>query len=92
MCSVGVFVLSFPDFLDSTSFTLNCFNRPAWSKTKGTVNYFITMDTQPTQQQGEIQSHNYLVDYIRSNIMNEKKEESRTGVSLQIHLFRVYNS
>ena len=92
MRSVGVFVLSFPDFLDSTSFTLNCFNRLAWSKTKGTVNYFIIMDAQSTQQQGEIQFHNYLVDYIRSNTTNERMEESKTGVALQIHLFRVYNS
>jgi len=43
------------------------------SKTKGTVNYPITMDTQPAQQQGDIKFHNYLVSFIRFDTMNEKK-------------------
>ena len=43
------------------------------SKTKGTVNYPITMDTQPAQQQGDIKFHNYLLSFIRFDTMNEKK-------------------
>jgi len=39
------------------------------SKTKGTVNYPITMDTQPAQQQGDIKFHNYLVSFIRFDPM-----------------------
>ena len=65
--------LSFSNFSDSTNFALNTFNSSTWAKTKGTANNFITMDTQPAQQQGEIQFHNYLVDCIRFDTMNEKK-------------------
>ena len=43
------------------------------SKTKGTVNYPITMDTQPAQQQGDIKFHNYLVSFIRFDAINENK-------------------
>ena len=31
------------------------------------------MDTQPAQQQGEIQFHNYLVSFISFGTMNAKK-------------------
>ena len=66
-------ILSFSNFLDSTNFTLNSFNGPAWTKTKGTANYSITMNTQPAQQQGDIKFHNYLVSFIRFDTMNAKK-------------------
>ena len=40
---------------------------------KGNINYFMAVNAQPTQQQGEIKFHNYLVDVIRFDAMNEKK-------------------
>ena len=76
--SLNIRFLSFPDFLDSTNFTLNSFNGSAWTKTKGTVNYPITMDTQPAQQQGDIKFHNYLVSFIKFNTINEKKGGKKT--------------
>ena len=69
--------LSFSNFLDSTNFTLNSFNGSAWTKTKGTANYSITMNTQPAQQQGEIKFHNYLVSYISFDTMDKRKERRK---------------
>ena len=70
--------LSFSNFLNSTNFTLNSFNGSTRTKTKGTVNYFIAMNAQPAQQQGEIKFHNYLVSFISFGTINAKikiKEE-----------------
>ena len=71
-------ILSFSNFLDSTNFTLTCLNWSAWSKTEGNINYFIAMNAQPAQQQGEIKFHNYLVRFISFNTMNEWKESQIT--------------
>ena len=40
---------------------------------KGNVNYFIAMNAQPAQQQGEIKFNNYLVSFISFGTMNAKK-------------------
>ena len=66
-------ILSFSNFPNSTNFTLNSFNGSTRTKTKGTVNYFIAMNAQPAQQQGEIKFHNYLVCFIIFDTMNAKK-------------------
>ena len=40
---------------------------------KGNINYFIAMNAQPAQQQGEIKFHNYLVSFISFDTMNKNK-------------------
>ena len=40
---------------------------------KRNVNYFIAMNAQPAQQQGEIKFHNYLVSFISFDTMNKIK-------------------
>ena len=38
----------------------------------------IAMNAQPAQQQGEIKFHNYLVDFISFDTMNEKQSQITT--------------
>ena len=45
---------------------------------KGNINYFIAVNAQPAQQQGEIKFHNYLVSFISFDIMNEKQSQITT--------------